>query len=212
MHRKFIGTAAALLAMLMVSAVCVSAAEIPHYMGDVNGNGKVEITDVTAIQRHAGGSLLLNETACVLADVNEDNTVDVIDATLLQLAAADMYQLPHAGQTWHEAEYQYITHPEQTEQVWVVDREAYSYEEPVYEWKMCQICYGCGMEVGNSVMTDAERANHMGLHHLNGEPTGYYGEQRQIQVGTKTVEVPEQGHYETRPRTEKITIREAGWE
>lgn len=212
MHRKFIGTAAALLAVLMVSAVCVSAAEIPHYMGDVNGNGKVEITDVTAIQWHAGGSPLLNETACVLADVNEDNTVDVIDATLLQLAAADMYQLPHAGQTWHEAEYQYITHPEQTEQVWVVDQEAYSYEEPVHNQKWAMVCKGCGMDVGNDVMTEDERTYHMIAHHKNGEPTGYYGDYIEIQVGTKTVEVPEQGHYETRPRTEKITIREAGWE
>lgn len=122
---------------------------------------------------------------------------------------------PHAGKTWHEAVYEYIDHPAVTEQVWVVDQEATSYEEPVYEWKMCQICYGCGMEVGNSVMTADERDIHMVEHHIHGEPTGYHSEQRQIQVGTKTVEVPEKGHYEEKvvkeAYKEKKLVREAGW-
>lgn len=215
MRRKCIVIASAVLAALTAGAVSASAAETPHYMGDVNGNGSVEITDVTAIQQHAGGSRPLDEIARVLADVNEDNTVDVIDATLLQLAAADLYQLPHAGKTWHEAVYEYIDHPVGTEQVWVVDQEATSYEEPIYETRYGYYCKGCGMEVGNNVMTAEERRDHMGDHHDNGEPTGYYGEQRQIQIGTKTVEVPEKGHYETRDvkeaYTEKKLVKEAGW-
>ena len=215
MRRKCIVIASAVLAALTAGAVSASAAETPHYMGDVNGNGSVEITDVTAIQQHAGGSRPLDEIARVLADVNEDNTVDVIDATLLQLAAADLYQLPHAGKTWHEAVYEYIDHPVGTEQVWVVDQEATSYEEPIYEWKTCSICKGCGIDVGNDVMTRDERLGHMVMHHDNGEPTGYYDEQRQIQVGTKTVEVPEKGHYEEKvvkeAYTEKKPVKEAGW-
>lgn len=215
MRRKCIVIASAVLAALTAGAVSASAAETPHYMGDVNGNGSVEITDVTAIQQHAGGSRPLDEIARVLADVNEDNTVDVIDATLLQLAAADLYQLPHAGKTWHEAVYEYIDHPVGTEQVWVVDQEATSYEEPVYNQKWAMVCKGCGMDVGNDVMTRDERLDHMGDHHDNGEPTGYYSDYIKIQVGTKTVEVPEKGHYETRDvkeaYTEKKPVKEAGW-
>ena len=122
---------------------------------------------------------------------------------------------PHAGKTWHEAVYEYIDHPAVTEKVWVVDQEADSYEEPIYETRYGYYCKGCGMEVGNNVMTEDERSIHMSIHHHNGEPTGYYGEQRQIQVGTKTVEVPEKGHYEEKivkeAYKEKKLVREAGW-
>lgn len=215
MRRKCIVIASAVLAALTAGAVSASAAETPHYMGDVNGNGSVEITDVTAIQQHAGGSRLLDDIARVLADVNEDNTVDVIDATLLQLAAADLYQLPHAGKTWHEAVYEYIDHPVGTEQVWVWDKEPTTREEPVYEWKEIAVCKGCGARVDNGVMTRDERLDHMGDHHDNGEPTGYYSDYVEIQVGTKNVDVPGEGHYETRDvkeaYTEKKPVKEAGW-
>ena len=80
---------------------------------------------------------------------------------------------PHAGKTYHEAEYEYIQHSAETERVKVVDCEAYSYEEPVYEQKWSMICWG------------------------------------------KTVNVPEESHYETKivkeAWTEKKLIRAAGW-
>ena len=64
-------------------------------------------------------------------------------------------------------------------------------------------------------MTADERGDHMADHYLNGEPTGYHSEQRQIQVGTKTVEVPEKGHYEEKvvkeAYKEKKLVKEAGW-
>lgn len=122
---------------------------------------------------------------------------------------------PHAGKAWHEAVYEYIDHPAVTEQVWVVDQEATSYEEPVYNQKWAMVCKGCGMDVGNDVMTEDERSIHMSIHHHNGEPTGYYGDYIEIQVGTKTVEVPEKGHYEEKvvkeAYKEKKLVREAGW-
>ena len=37
------------------------------------------------------------------------------------------------GKTWHDAVYEDIYHPAETKQVKVVDKEAYSYEEPVYK-------------------------------------------------------------------------------
>lgn len=122
---------------------------------------------------------------------------------------------PHTGKTYHEAEYEYIKHPAETKQVKIIDREAYSYEEPVYEKKWSMICWGCGADVGNDNMTTAQRDEHMYQHILNGEPDGYYSGYTTVQVGTKTVNVPEESHYETKivreAWTEKKLIREAGW-
>ena len=122
---------------------------------------------------------------------------------------------PHAGKAYHEAEYEYIKHPAETKQVKVVDREAYSYEEPVYEEKWSMICWGCGADVGNDNMTTAQRDEHMYQHILNGEPDGYHSGYTTVQVGTRTVNVPEESHYETKivkeAWTEKKLIREAGW-
>ena len=121
----------------------------------------------------------------------------------------------HAGKTYHEAEYEYIQHPAETERVKVVDCEAYSYEEPVYEQKWSMICWGCGADVGNDRMTNEERDEHMVQHILNGEPDGYHSGYTTVQTGTKTVNVPEESHYETRivkeAWTEKKLIRAAGW-
>ena len=84
MRRKCIVIASAVLAALTAGAVSASAAETPHYMGDVNGNGSVEITDVTAIQQHAGGSRPLDEIARVLA---QDPTIAILDEATSALDA-----------------------------------------------------------------------------------------------------------------------------
>ncbi len=121
---------------------------------------------------------------------------------------------PNNGKTYHEAVYKTINHPAETKKVWVVDKAAYSYEEPIYETQERVICGNC-----NSDITDLGAngiSQHMKEHTLNG--TGKYGwhsEYKKIQVGTKTVEIPEQGHYETKvikeAWTEKVLVREAGY-
>ena len=125
------------------------------------------------------------------------------------------YEEYKSWKTYHEAEYEYIQHPAETERFKVVDREAYSYEEPVYEQKWSMICWGCGADVGNDQMSNEERDEHMYQHILNGEPDGYHSGYTTVQTGTKTVNVPEESHYETKiikeAWTEKKLIRAAGW-
>lgn len=120
---------------------------------------------------------------------------------------------PHAGKTYHEAEYKTIHHEAETEQVWVVDQEAYSYEEPIYEYKTVSICKDCGAIL--SYMSEQELIVHIREHTLNGGKGGWYTEVREIETGTKTVNVPEKGHYETKivkeAYDEKVLVREAGW-
>lgn len=84
-----------------------------------------------------------------------------------------------------------------TKQVKVIDQEAYSYEEPVYETiSYGAICWGCDQVLDG--MSMEEIRNHMKQHKLNGEETGYHSGQRTVQTGTKTVNVPEESHYETK--------------
>ena len=113
------------------------------------------------------------------------------------------------GKTYHEAVYKTVHHEAVTEQVWVVDEAAYTYEEPVYETHDRTICNVCGADITNN------RVEHSRNHALNDEGGGYHNECIQVQVGTKTVNVPEQGHYETKTikesYDEKVIVKEAGW-
>lgn len=113
------------------------------------------------------------------------------------------------GKTYHEAVYKTVHHEAVTEQVWVVDEAAYSYEEPVYETVGAVICNTCGADITNN--KNAHGESHM----LNDENFSYHVESKQVQSGTKTVNVPEQGHYETKTikeaYDEKVLVKEAGW-
>ena len=57
---------------------------------------------------------------------------------------------------------------------------------------------------------------HMQKQHMDeGGDGGWYTATEQVQVGTRTVEVPEQSHMETyivkEAWTEKVLVKEAGW-
>lgn len=80
-----------------------------------------------------------------------------------------------------------------TKQVKVVDQEAYTYEEPVYEKQGRTICNDCGADITDGAIIDEHIYNHI----INGGKGSYHDEWVKVQVGTKTVTVPEEYHYET---------------
>ena len=53
-------------------------------LGDVDGNGKVEIIDATLLQKHIAAIITLSDESLARADVNSDTKMDVLDATLIQ--------------------------------------------------------------------------------------------------------------------------------
>lgn len=129
---------------------------------------------------------------------------------------------PHAGKTYHEAVYKTVNHPAEkkvvkhpavTEKVKVVDKAAYTYEEPVYETQDRAICKRCGADITDN------------LEHIFDCDSSYKVVSKKIQTGTKTVTVPEEYHYETKvvkeawsetvvvkeAWTEKVLVKEAGW-
>lgn len=83
-----------------------------------------------------------------------------------------------------------------TEKVKVVDKEAYSYEEPVYETKGRAICNDCGADITD--LGEEELTEHICNHALNGGKGSYRVDDVKIQTGTKTVTVPEKSHYENK--------------
>ena len=58
-------------------------------IGDTNGDGIVNIRDVTAIQRHLADLDILTGTSFLVADTNGDGTVSIDDATHLQMYLAE---------------------------------------------------------------------------------------------------------------------------
>ncbi|MCQ2515210.1 MAG: hypothetical protein MJ089_09035, partial [Ruminococcus sp.] len=103
-----------------------------------------------------------------------------------------------------------VHHDAVTERVWVVDKAAYTYEEPIYDEVGVAICNDCGADI-----TNADIGEHCVEHAENGGRGSYHDEWRNVQVGTKTVEEPEQGHYETKIVTqaydEQVLVKEAGY-
>ena len=85
--KKAVGLLAALL--VMVSSVSAHAAENAKILGDANGDGYVNVNDVTAIQRHAAELELLEGINFHAADINGDGNVSVDDATELQRFLAE---------------------------------------------------------------------------------------------------------------------------
>ena len=76
----------------------------------------------------------------------------------------------------------------------VVDKEAYTYEEPIYEKHDRTICKVCGADITDNC------SEHNKQHALNGEPVSYHNVWVNVQVGTKTITVPEKSHYETKTK------------
>lgn len=120
----------------------------------------------------------------------------------------------HAGKTYHEAVYKTVHHDAEYKDVYVVDQKASSYEEPIYETRVYTICHVCGAEFDTSYDSSAFFA-HNKAHAMAGEGGGYHNEVREIQTGSKTVNVPEEGHYEKKvvkdAWDEKVIVKEAGW-
>ena len=80
----------------------ITVEEIPEpelpIIGDVNGDGKVDTVDATAIQQYSI-DLPVDGFNAELADVNGDGRISILDATCVQKYAADYKEgIGNAGQ------------------------------------------------------------------------------------------------------------------
>jgi RNA polymerase sigma factor (sigma-70 family) len=79
-------------------------------------------------------------------------------------------------------------------QVKVVDQKAYTYEEPIYEKQGRAICKTCNIDITDNL------DEHCKAHALKRESDSYKVVTVNVQVGTKTVTVPEKSHYESKTK------------
>lgn len=57
--------------------------------GDVNFDGKIDVNDVTLLQRYIAGESVLTDDSVNVADFNKDGIIDVLDATAIQTFIAN---------------------------------------------------------------------------------------------------------------------------
>jgi len=60
-----------------------------YEIGDVNLDGKIDVRDVTAIQRHLADRGFFTDEQLAAADTDGDGKVDISDATHLQMYLAE---------------------------------------------------------------------------------------------------------------------------
>lgn len=53
-------------------------------LGDLNGDGEVDIMDLTALRRYVAGLIKLDADRLAAADLNGDGEVDIMDLTILR--------------------------------------------------------------------------------------------------------------------------------
>ncbi len=72
---------------MLMGRIDVTARHI-HKSGDINGDGSVTISDVTAIQRYLAEMQSFYEEERMVTDTNADGVIDISDATYLQMYLA----------------------------------------------------------------------------------------------------------------------------
>ena len=92
---------------------------------------------------------------------------------------------PHEGKTYYDAVYKYYKHHDavtkEHKRQWIVTG---THEEPVYKTRWVNICNNCGIELEDANF----RREHLTWELKTNGAGAYHAEERQVQVGTKTVE------------------------
>lgn len=74
------------------------ATELLGIIGDANLDGKVNINDVTAIQKHIADINKLSDTAAKFADSDKNGSISIKDATYIQKYLLDMSNTAYVGE------------------------------------------------------------------------------------------------------------------
>ena len=129
---------------------------------------------------------------------------------------------PHEGKTYYDAVYKYYKHHDavtkEHKRQWIVTG---THEEPVYKTRWVNICNNCGIELEDANF----RREHLTWELKTNGAGAYHAEERQVQVGTKTVEDGywKEAYTETITKAydeevsandnwdKKVLVRKAGW-
>ena len=151
---------------------------LEHIFDEIENGGKYGSYKVVTVNVQVG-----TKTVTVPEKSHYETKTEVVGRKCTVCGKVEMFSEEHTH-TW-----QNIT---KETKVKVVDKEAYTYEEPIYEKQGRYICKVCGADITENTTA------HNKQHALNGEPVSYKTVSVEVQVGTKTVTVPEKFHYETK--------------
>lgn len=122
-----------------------------------------------------------NSSSKVNTSNNNQKPAKPSNSSKVQPATKD----PHEGKTYHEAVYKYYKHHDavtkEHKRQWIVTG---THEEPVYKTRWVNICNNCGIELEDANF----RREHLTWELETNGAGAYHAEERQVQVGTKTVE------------------------
>ncbi len=105
MKSGFKRTIAIILSVVFIVAAvsCISVAAVSEiFYGDANGDGIINIRDVSYIQKVLAEDETENNEFSYVADVCQDMNINIMDVTTLQKYLADIYtQLPVDPEGWN---------------------------------------------------------------------------------------------------------------
>src|SRR5690349_12419511 len=79
--------------LLLTLSLLSPRAYSPVGCGDLNGDGKINVSDATATLRFAVGSLTPTDEQKRVGDLNKDNKINVLDATLMLRGVVGLIKL-----------------------------------------------------------------------------------------------------------------------
>ena len=151
---------------------------LEHIFDEIENGGKYGSYKVVTVNVQVG-----TKTVTVPEKSHYETKTEVVGRKCTVCGKVEMFSEEHTH-SWQK-----IT---KETQVKVVDKEAYTYEEPVYEEQGRAICKACGEDITDNLEHIFECAKkHDGK-------ASYKVVTVKVQVGTKTVTVPEKFHYETK--------------
>lgn len=199
---KLTAVCAALIAMLALGIALVSCSGdvsaggigASHAVADV-ADGAFEGIDASEAAE-ADEAKAVESSDDVTVSHEGDGAVDVAAVAPGQLTSSSsrpeskIESKPNASVTAQSAPQRKWV--DDTEQVWVVDKAAWTESVPVYSTVEVSICNICGQDVTGNTSAHAK------AHMKAGEGSGHHSEVRKVVTGYNTVNHPAEGHYETR--------------
>lgn len=107
MKNKFLTIIAITLLFLIIGMITVSAAD-NEYLGDADGNGKVNAADARIILRHSSNLEKVTDEFAYLADINGDDKINAADARIALRMSASLEDLFKFGEEYHLHDYETV--------------------------------------------------------------------------------------------------------
>lgn len=128
----------------------------------------------------------------VVKTEEEPSAIDDSNENVNQMSEAHEKTAATSGNATAKTPAQSKRWVEDTQQVWVEDKAAWTEQVPVYSAKEVSICNICSQDITGNTSTHAK------AHMMAGEGSGHHSEVRQVVTGYETINHPAEGHYETR--------------